>query len=783
MSKYLTAAINWLNLFILVAVPLAFSSGVSRIYTVPKFALLITGSAALIPFLTVRTLQGRGAMRPTFPRSRHVFLVSVYVAAITISTIFGVAPIASLFGSPYNQMGLITYLCFLVLFISLITGTGADEKQLNRVLWALSFTGLIVAVYAFAQFFGRDPFFSSSFYTFESASGPVVRVNSTLGHSDYLGNFLLYTTPLSAGLSLASRGHVRRMALIIFVVSAAAIVFSGTRGAWVGLTVSAGVFVALAFSGAPKSLIIRGRSRIATAGLVWITVIIVLAVIIAFNPASRNIVLRARSLAAEGYTGSGRTLLWRDSLKVIADYPLVGCGPEGFRKAFLARKSPELAYAAPGTNNESSHNSYIDASISYGLPGSILYLSIIASSLALMFRARRRSVTGGSKIVVASLIASFVAVLVDNIFIFDQISTGLYFFAFVALAQIASKQSAGAIVIAPGSSGKEAGSAKAKQPIEGSIRHASGLRHSESRPRRLIDRVSPVLVGGSCLLFIAALVYSIVLVRADVAINKAFTAADESNLDEVIRQGQRAVSSLDPVGDYHALYGRALSLCADRLGELSPESRMPGESEPPAARRERAMKLGFLETERSLSHTLTSDSGYILLAYFALQLGDTETLHFYATKAVESDPYFSNAHWLMAEALLARKEMERATAEARLAMALNPGSREAISVFKRASRSPLTAEQIQKMIEKSRMFLSQGKLEKARSILLRAIRNSSNKCPDCHNALASVYEKLGMYESAISELQSYAQDAPGRALAEQIDLRISKLRQEEKASK
>ena len=57
----------------------------------------------------------------------------------------------------------------------------------------------------------------------------------TLGHADYLGNFLLYTTPPSVAFALVSRGKARWFALLAAMLSIVAIICSGTRGAWVVL--------------------------------------------------------------------------------------------------------------------------------------------------------------------------------------------------------------------------------------------------------------------------------------------------------------------------------------------------------------------------------------------------------------------------------------------------------------------------------------------------------------------------------------------------------------------
>src|SRR5205085_2702813 len=135
-------------------------------------------------------------------------------------------------------------------------------------------------------------------------------------------------------------------------------------------------------------------------------------------------------------SSASRVLLWRDSLKMLPRFALTGCGTEGFRKAFLAYKSRQVAKLSQPDNNESSHNTYLDALLSQGIFGLALYIAIIISTLSLFLRARRCVTSQNRRFILSGLTSSFVAVLAHNFFIFDQISTGLYFFAFVALAAV-----------------------------------------------------------------------------------------------------------------------------------------------------------------------------------------------------------------------------------------------------------------------------------------------------------------------------------------------------------
>jgi O-antigen ligase len=750
-----------LSLSLLVFVPLVFSTSVYRTFSLPKFLILLTGSAALVPLIA---FIAKGARRPKLATlgSKHILLVSAYVALIAVSTVFGAAPVASLFGSFENQMGLVTRLCFYLCFMAIICGIGQSWTRLMQTLWAMSLTGLCAATYAFAQFFGRDLFLPSRLYTFNEMGETVVRPIGTLGHADYLGNFLLYTTPLCVGLALNSRGRTRRFGIVAAALSTAAIAFSGTRGAWLGLIVGGCVFAGLELSRKCSPQAIWSR-RIALRVAISCVLVLLSALLIASNPASRNMVVRARLFLTEGFTGAGRTLLWRDSLRMTPDFAIAGCGPEGFRKAFLAYKSDELARFAPDINNESAHNSYLDAAISFGLPGAGLYAAIIASVFSLLSRARRR-INRRRRVIITGLLSSFAAVSAHNFFIFDQIPTGLYFFGFLALACAVAN-------VADPEERKDAERGEDHQSEAGREKDAREATPGNDNKRAVLA----IAVSGVVLLVSAS--YSFLAMNADTQLNKAFVAANQGNLDQVMSHVKSATECFDPTGDRAFVAARALTLCAEKVQALQ-ESSWGIDDDNLARSRAAAIEAAMTHAGRSLAHTLTPDSNYLLLAYLASLSGDVPRLHSFAAEALKWDPHFANSRWLMAEAYLAEGDREQAAREAEIALEINPSLRQARIVLARArGESEPGRATIEESIERARGFISRGKPARAERVLRRAIARSRAPCPECHRLLASIYEAANLYENAIAEWQSFMTQAPDRASAQGAVSRIDALRQ------
>lgn len=748
-SKQQTA-LFWACMLVIALVPLVFSTSVYRIYVLPKFSVLLVGSALILFLLGLTGVRSTGWMRVL--RSKHVVLALLLVGAAAISTLLGTVPIASLFGSFQNEMGLLARLCFLICFIGLIVAVGYNTRRFTIVAWVIAATGLLAAVYAFLQFFGWDPFLSMSAYTVRAPGGTVVRVIGPLGHSNYLGNFLLYTAPMTASLALAWHGRARRIAVVAVTFSVAAVAFSGTRGAWFGLLAGAATVALLelrAFRG--KALIENKRMMIraafACAG------VLILALVIVSSPASRDVASRARSFVEDRFTGSGRILLWRDALKMVPRFAFIGSGPEAFSREFLAFKSLDLARSAPQINNESPHNSFLDAAISVGLPGAILYTALICSAFSLLLRARRSAANRRIALICSGLLASLVAVTVHNLFIYDQIPTGLYFFAFNALALVAwnvtqAHQQAAAEGLASG------------QPV-------TGLRWT-----------GLAIASLGAALLVAATWFAASIIGADVGIKRAILSARAGDFEGLLANGERASRCLDPTGAYNFQYARALALYADSIPRnaefASPQYHRPEKAD---VKRTQAIEAAIDQAHRSLPHTLTPDASYVLLAYLAFAQGDNSKLYDYAGKAIHWDPNFFNARWLMAEALLAEGDRDAAAAQAQLALRLRPASSEARSVLARArGESPLINPRIQGLVERARSLMERGNLDKAEDLLQRAIRDAGGPCAGCHRQLALTYEQEGRYKDAITEWELFVLASPGQGEAGQARARIESLK-------
>jgi O-antigen ligase len=256
----------------------------------------------------------------------------------------GLDPLYSWIGTPDRHLG---WLAWLIFGLTFLVGQNLVEQGLLLARTATVATAGL-ALYCFLELADVAPIDLAS----ESA-----RVGGPFGSPAYLGAACSLLLPIAGGLAADAeeRKEWRLTAALALAGGLVAAVASQTRAAWIGIAVSAVVMSPLWWP--------RIRSRwwlVAAASIVLVTV----------TPVGPRIV--------DGFAGDaqGRIDEWRMGVAVVADNPLLGVGPEGYRIAFplVVDADYERRYtrqAAP----DRAHNGALDTAAMFGLPGLIAYLA------------------------------------------------------------------------------------------------------------------------------------------------------------------------------------------------------------------------------------------------------------------------------------------------------------------------------------------------------------------------------------------------------------------------
>ena len=397
-------------------VPLAITPGVLAYFDVtPKIAVLLLGTA-LIALYRTENLRNVSAILRTRAGRWWVALLAAQWLSSAIASAFSTHPALSLNGSNWRRFGLLSESSLLLYVLLATAWLAADRDNIRTFLRASTAAGALAALYGIAQYFGWDPLLPATAY--QAGEGPftIVRPPGTLGHADYFAAWLVVIAFFSLALERLETARWPRVAArVTAFITAFAIILSGTRSALLGLLIGAVVFS------------IAGRLRIhARAVALSLAVLAGFSLFFFSAPGSK---LRARlHWSLEDARGGARLLLWRDSLRMAAQHPIAGYGPETFATEFPPFESVELARSYPDFYHESPHNFFLDPLTSRGLLGLLAMVALCGLGVWAAAQLLRRADPLG-----APLAGALAATLVCQQFGVLIIPTALYFYLLLAV--------------------------------------------------------------------------------------------------------------------------------------------------------------------------------------------------------------------------------------------------------------------------------------------------------------------------------------------------------------
>ena len=344
-------------------------------------------------------------------RDYLLILAAAFLLVLILATIFGVDAYRS-FWSNYERMdGLISYLHLAAYFWLLVAVLRSESAW--RWFWHFSVgVSVIVVVMAIAEF-GR----------LAGTSTSAVRLAGAFGNPIYLAVYMLVQAFVTAWLALRSRLRSQQLVYGLIIVGQLWTLYhTATRSALLGL--AAGVLVAVA------ALAIFGRQYRRARRLAAVALLVLLALGggLWFGRDSRlvqsqPVLARLTNISLQDATTRHRLLNWGMAGKGFRERPLLGWGPENYPTVFNQYYNPRLYDAEQWFDR--THNIFLDWLVSAGFLGLLGYLSLFA--VAFWYLWRRSSVFDLTERCLFT--GLFVAYLFHNLFVFDNLTSYLLFFA------------------------------------------------------------------------------------------------------------------------------------------------------------------------------------------------------------------------------------------------------------------------------------------------------------------------------------------------------------------
>jgi tetratricopeptide (TPR) repeat protein len=428
---------------LLLVLPLAFCRGFAEQFSTPK---LFLAKCLIIAGLAVWGLDRVWAP----PRRRVRFSLGLPLLA------FSMMALISCLASPVPRFSIMEVefaLCGPA-WVLLLACWNHGEAAVRRIAVWTTLAGGLVAGVTMLQRFGFDPVLLGGYRVDWESMVARMRLYSTFGNPNFVGGYLVGTTFAAFALVAASKARwAKTLWLSCALTMLAAIVETGSHGAWLGLAVGLGTAAIIllptnhsrlteaAWAGGgvggqdpSPSVIHREPSPHGKGPGITNQSIISLA-----PSAFWAITILAASLA-ERVAGQlqRRIYLWRFSWPLFVQHPLVGEGWGTYQLLFLDLQGNFLS-AHPDcigywTNNGLLHNDPLQLLLETGLLGFAAFAWVLWKYGQEALTVRRSAAGAGVRYAIAASVGGVTAILTDSVFNYQFAVPPTYILLFTLLA-------------------------------------------------------------------------------------------------------------------------------------------------------------------------------------------------------------------------------------------------------------------------------------------------------------------------------------------------------------
>jgi O-antigen ligase/tetratricopeptide (TPR) repeat protein len=387
------------------------------------FRIIVEIVAALYIILAIRDPKYR-------PRGSWLMWAALaFTAWMAIATLTSADPIKS-FWSNFERMegyvGLMHLFAYFAVMGAVLTAENLWERFFNTSIGVSMFMGFYALLQGL-QLFGLHP---------SSQSG--ARADTSFGNATYLAVYMLFNIFLT--IFMLMRRHKVSAAMqsvygLALVLQFAGLYLTETRGALLGVIgglIVGMIWIALRASGREWS----GLRRWSIGGIV--AIVVLAGAFLALRSADllpkSGTLSRLASISTSDTTTVARfKYIWPTALKGAEERPLTGWGQENFSYVFNAHYQPGMWNQEQWFDR--AHNQFLDWMIAGGVPAFLLYIAFFALMAWAIIRSRELSVPQQ-----AALLGLLAAYAFNNLFVFDNLTSSLYFFAILAYVHGLSRQ-------------------------------------------------------------------------------------------------------------------------------------------------------------------------------------------------------------------------------------------------------------------------------------------------------------------------------------------------------
>lgn len=345
-------------------------------------------------------------------------LIIIFLIAVTVSSVFSSNTFVSFNGSYERQTGLLFYL-YLAIIYFIGNQLLSDKARINKIIMAMEIAAFIVSINAILGYLGYN--------LFNLTPENIIRSYTVEGHPVFSAGLITLVFPASLLNITGKKNIILRILfpLVMFV----SVISSLTRSAYVAIFVEI-ILAVIIYPAVYRNERFKFKKYYSISLSVIVLSIVCLTVLFFMFP-DNSFVKRIFSITT--LATQPRWYLWRDSVKMFLDYPLLGTGPGLFSRVFENYASYQLKLSEIKGTFDNAHNNFINTFCTTGIAGGMAYFGII---LYTIFKSAKiilmKNQETPIKYLFLFLLCSFSGYLIFGLADFDDIS--IFFYLFVLLS-------------------------------------------------------------------------------------------------------------------------------------------------------------------------------------------------------------------------------------------------------------------------------------------------------------------------------------------------------------
>ena len=354
------------------------------IATLPFLPTMVICGEVIVTFFAyiIKVLRGKRSARFDI---LDVF-VMIFAIFMLLGGLFSITPSKSL---PPTCV----FVCFIVAYFLIVNLIKTKELQRKTLVLSL-FSFSVCSLYGIYQNFFATP--DTTWTDEDMFSDIATRVVSTFENPNVFGEYLIMLIPVAIAFILIAKNFTQRSAgALAVVLSFAALIYTWSRGAWLGCIGSLAIFLVIVTKYALGAY---------TVGLMSVPLLI------PFLPSS--ILDRFTSIGnMTDSSTSYRVFIWEATANMIKDNFIcgIGVGTGAFQTVYSE-------YALAGIERAPhSHNLYLQILVELGIVGFVIFAFTMFLFFSKVFTFLKKSENRESKLIVGAIACGIIAILIQGL--------------------------------------------------------------------------------------------------------------------------------------------------------------------------------------------------------------------------------------------------------------------------------------------------------------------------------------------------------------------------------